>query len=29
MQQIVGKRITYNELIGKTPFEVVEPEMRP
>ncbi len=29
MQQIVGKRITYNELIGKTPFTVVEPEMRP
>jgi hypothetical protein len=29
MQQIVRKRITYNELIGKTSFEVVEPEMRP
>ena len=23
MQQIVGRRLTYNELIGKTEFEVI------
>jgi transposase-like protein len=28
MRQIVGRRLTYNELIGKTEFEVI-PEMRP
>ncbi|HEV2201204.1 MAG TPA: IS1595 family transposase [Bryobacteraceae bacterium] len=29
MKQIVGLRLTYNELTGKTPFTVVEAGMRP